>query len=86
MPCEHKGPLELMEMAEEHLAATPRDTWPGTRFRWAENVEGGMWASVVTEIERRGDEWIVTRLDRSAETLDEAETGFRQLDVPGKTS
>lgn len=79
MPCEHKGPHELIEMAEEHLALTPRDLWPGRRFRWAENVEGGMWASIVTEIERRGDQWIVTRLDRNADRLEDAETGFRQL-------
>ena len=79
MPCEHNGPPELIEMAEKHLAEVPRDRWPGLRFRWSENVTGGMWAAVVLEIERRGDQWIVTRLDRSPTALDEADLGFRQL-------
>ena len=38
-----------------------------------------MWASVVVEVERRGDQWIVVRLDRNREALPTAETGFRQL-------
>ncbi len=34
-----------------------------------------MWASVVMEAERRGDQWIVTRLDRRKESLPESEIG-----------
>ena len=79
MPCDHKGGPELIDMAEGLLRANNIDAaeWPGLRFRWAENLYGGMWASVVVEIERRGDQWIVTRLDRNKETV--AETGFQQL-------
>ncbi len=79
MPCEHLGPPELMEMAERYLNDAHIDPtqWPGRTFRWSENVEGGMWASVTLEIERRGDGWIVTRIDRSAEKADEV--GFRAL-------
>jgi hypothetical protein len=33
----------------------------------------------VTEIERRGGQWIVTRLDRNREPLPDGETGFRAL-------
>jgi hypothetical protein len=79
MPCEHNGPAELIEMAETHLAAIPRDQWPGLRFRWSENVSGGTWAAVILEIERRGDQWIVTRLDRTGTALPEDELGFRQI-------
>jgi hypothetical protein len=79
MPCEHNGPPELIAMAERHLRDVSRERWPGLRFRWSENVTGGMWASVTLEIERRGDQWIVTRLDRSADPLPESEAGFRQL-------
>lgn len=66
-------------MAEADLRArgVPPEQWPGLRFRWSENLDGAMWASVVVEIERRGDQWIVTRLDRNREPL--AETGFRAL-------
>ena len=77
MPCDHKGAPELIEMAEEFLRAGNIDATPGLRFRWSENLDGGMWASVIVEIERRGEQWIVTRLDRNKETV--SETGFRQL-------
>ena len=77
MPCEHVGPAELIEMAEESLRTRGLTPTPGMQFRWTENVTGGTWASVVLEIERRGEEWIVTRLDRSREVA--AETGLREL-------
>ena len=79
MPCDHKGGPELIEMAEEHLRDTdvPATEWPGLRFRWSENLTDSMWASVVVEIERRGEQWIVTKLDRNAEKV--PETGFRAL-------
>lgn len=82
MPCDHTGPTELMEMAERHLADIPRDQWPGRRFRFGENVTGGMWASVVLEVERRGDQWVVVRLDRNPEPLSEPDLGFRELATP----
>jgi hypothetical protein len=79
MPCDHKGAPELIDMAEVSLRERQVDSsqWPGLRFRWSENLDGGMWASVIVEIERRGDQWIVTRLDRNKETV--SEIGFRQL-------
>jgi len=79
MPCDHIGGPELIEMAEQNLRARdiPAAEWSGRRFRWSENLDGGTWASVVLEIERRGGQWIVTRLDRNTETVDE--TGFREL-------
>lgn len=79
MPCDHKGGPELIEMAEEHLrdARIPESQWPGLRFRWSENLTEGMWASVVVEVERRGERWIVTRLDRNREPVEEI--GFRAV-------
>lgn len=79
MPCDHKGGPELIDMAEASLRERQIDSshWPGLRFRWSENLDGGMWASVVVEIERRGDQWIVTRLDRNKDAV--SDTGFRQL-------
>ena len=81
MPCEHVGPAELIEMAERHLldrgVHSPR--WPGALFRWSENVTGGTWASVVLEVERQGEAWIVTRIDRFPEALPESATGFHVL-------
>lgn len=79
MPCDHKGGPELIEMAEARLraAAIPVADWSGRRFRWSENLSDGMWASVIVEIERRGEAWLVTRLDRNQEPLEE--TGFREL-------
>jgi hypothetical protein len=66
-------------MAEAHLRAAGVDesAWIGRRFRYTENLDGGMWASVITEVERRGGEWIVTRLDRSKEQA--ATPGFAEV-------
>jgi hypothetical protein len=79
VPCDHKGGPELIEMAEEHLRAggVEASRWPGLRFRWSENLDDSMWKSVVVEIERRGEQWIVTRLDRNAQPVEN--TGFMQL-------
>ena len=79
MPCDHIGPAELIEMADAHLREREVTPEPGMRFRWSENPADGMWASIVTEIERRGEQWIVTRLDRRREPLPADETGFRAL-------
>ncbi|MCU1245748.1 MAG: hypothetical protein JWN02_1658, partial [Acidobacteria bacterium] len=51
--------------------------WPGRLVHHGENTDGGMWASVVIELERRGDDWVVTRLDRRREPLAQSETGLR---------
>lgn len=79
MSCDHKGGPELIEMAETHLRErdVPEGEWPGLRFRWSENLSDSMWASVIVEIERRGEQWIVTRLDRRKEPLEA--TGFEAL-------
>lgn len=76
MPCDHVGPVELIEMAESHLRERSLPPSPGMRFGFGENLPDGMWASVVTEIERRGDQWLVVRLDRRKEPLPEGQTGF----------
>jgi hypothetical protein len=66
-------------MAEEHLRAggVEPSRWAGLRFRWSENLHDSMWASVVVEIERRGEQWVVTRLDRNAQPV--GNTGFMPL-------
>ena len=79
MPCDHIGPVEVIEMAEADLRERGASPAEGMRFRWSENPIDGMWASIVTEIERRDEQWIVTRLDRNREPLPRGETGFRAL-------
>ena len=81
MACDHIGGPELIEMAEQSLRerGVPEGEWPGRRFRWSENLAESMWASVCVEVERRGDQWIVVRLDRNREALPEEETGFREV-------
>lgn len=80
MACDHLQPADVMAKAEGWLRdrRIPRDRWEGTHVRHGENTPGGMWASVVIGLERRGDEWIVTQLDRNPEPLDEREC---QLEV-----
>ena len=58
-------------------SGTPPQSWNGLRFRWSENLDDSMWASVIVEVERRGDGWVVTRLDRRREPLEKQ--GFEQL-------
>ena len=66
-----------MAEAELRRRDLEESSWTGKRFRWSENLDGGMWASVVVEIERRGAQWIVTRLDRNKVPV--SETGFAEL-------
>jgi hypothetical protein len=79
MPCDHLQPQDLMQKAEEWLRerGIGEERWPGTRVLHGENTPNGMWASVVMELERRGDEWVVTRLDRNRERLAEEECGLQ---------
>jgi hypothetical protein len=81
MPCEHVGPVELIEMAEGKLRERGVDEaqWPGAIFRWSENVTGGTWASVILEVERRGEQWTVIRIERLPQPLPEGETGLRRV-------
>lgn len=72
--CAHKNPPEIITEAEQWLhdqGITP-DRWAGLKVRHAENTPGTMWESVIIEIERRGADWVVTRLDRNRAPLDEA--------------
>ena len=65
-------------MAEELLRSQGAEPASGAKFRWAENHDG-FFASAVTEVERRGDQWVVTRLDRNKEPLPDEELGLKQL-------
>jgi hypothetical protein len=80
MACEHKGPIEVIEMAESHLMdrGIAAEEWEGLRFGWGENLDT-MWKSVYTEIERRDGEWVVTTIDRSEEALHPEREGFVDL-------
>lgn len=80
MPCEHTGPPELIEIAEAHLREKdiPLSEWDGLKFAWGENVDT-MWKSVWLEVERRDGDWVVTKIDRSEETLPEEREGFHEL-------
>jgi hypothetical protein len=73
------GGPELIEMAEEDLRrrGIPETSWTGLRFRWSENLTESMWASVIVEVERRDTGWVVVRLDRGREAVEE--TGFREV-------
>ena len=82
--CDHIGGPELIEMAEKHLVerAVPAAGWPGLRFGWGEDVDSPFWKSVYIEIERRGDDWIVTRIDRSNDPIAPSKRGFVALPPP----
>jgi len=81
--CDHIGGPELIEMAEKRLReeSVPPSEWPGLRFGWGENVDSPWWKSVYIEIERRETDWVVTRIDRSNDPIDESKTGFVTLEA-----
>lgn len=70
--CSHADPPEIMRKAEDWLRdqGVSDERWPGMKIRHAENTPGAMWASVIIDIERRGQEWIVTKIDRRDVALD----------------
>lgn len=78
MACDHVGPREIIEMAEERLRTDGREACDGMRFRWSENHEG-FFVAAVTEIERRSGQWVVARLDRLKEPLHAGELGLREI-------
>jgi hypothetical protein len=81
MPCEHLGPTDVMHMAEGLLRerGVPEELWPGTSVIHGENTPGTMWAAIVTGLERRGANWIVTQLDRRKEPLADGDVGLRVI-------
>jgi hypothetical protein len=87
MPCDHLGPEDLIAMTEEALrkrSLAPAQ-WAGIRAHHGENLTGSMWSSVVMEIERRGEQWVVTRLDRNSVSIPQTETGLKILDSASAT-
>ena len=80
MPCNHLGPIEIMQMAEEQLRSdsVPECEWDGVAFGWGEDVTGSQWTSVYTEIEHRDGSWVVTKIDRRTEPIG-AEDGLRRV-------
>jgi hypothetical protein len=81
MPCDHLGPPDVIELAERDLRARGVDVaqWNGIVYRHGENTPGGMWGSVVIEVERRDGEWMVIRLDRNRDALAEEQTGLQRI-------
>ncbi len=84
MPCDHLDPNDVFVFAEEALRerGVAEDKWAGAKFRHGENPPGGMWASIVIEVERRGTQWVATRLDRNKERLPENELGLQMIVPP----
>jgi hypothetical protein len=78
MPCNHLGPIEIMQLVESTLNAEGVDEqhWEGRVFGWGENVTGSQWSSVYTEIERRGGNWVVTKIDRMTTPIDPTREGL----------
>jgi len=78
MPCNHLGPIDVMQLAEERLTrdGVAAESWEGLVFGFGENVTGSQWTSVYTEIERRGGTWLVTKIDRMTTPIDPQREGL----------
>ena len=79
--CAHIDPPDVFKLAEEWLREQdmPEERWPGMRFRHAENTPGGRWESVIIDIERRGEEWWVTNIDRRDAAVPESAVGLSTI-------
>lgn len=86
MPCDHLDPKDVIALAEKALRdqGIAEEKWSGAKFWNGENPPQGMWASVVIEVERRGGQWVVTRLDRNKEPLPAGEIGLRMIVPPAE--
>ncbi len=78
MACNHLGPIDIMQLAEAKLSGDglAEDLWETIIFGYGENVTGSQWASVYTEIQRRGGTWVVTKIDRMTAPIDPAREGL----------
>ena len=80
MACDHIGPQEVVEFAEEFLRRReiPPEEWAGTRATWSGNAESGM--AIHIEVLRDAGDWRVTKLDRQRDvTVPEGDAGFRVI-------
>lgn len=80
MGCDHTGPEDVIRAVEAELEKSGEEpaNWDGLRFGWGENVET-MWRSIYIEIVRRDGAWVVTRLDRNHDPLDNELLGLREM-------
>lgn len=65
-------------MAQAYLtkAEIPVPDWDGCRFGFGQDVVSEVWKSVFLEVERRGSDWVVTKIDRRKTPLDQSEQGL----------
>jgi len=83
MACDHIGPQEVVDYAEQILRerGIPPERWTGTRATWSGNAESGI--AVHIEVLRDADDWRVTKLERQRDVVvPESEAGFRVLEMP----
>ncbi|HLP39922.1 MAG TPA: hypothetical protein VK465_00315 [Fibrobacteria bacterium] len=82
--CDHTQPSEVARLGEEWLKSRgiPEHLWDGCRFGYGGTGGSGPWASVYTEVERRGIAWMVVKLDRRKDPLPPNMEGLRAVRVP----
>jgi len=83
MACDHIGPQEVVDYAEQILRerGIPPERWTGTRVSWSGNAESGM--AIHIEVLRDADDWRVTKLERQrGVAVPESEEGYRVLEMP----
>jgi hypothetical protein len=77
--CDHVGPNEVVEYAENELRARglPPEQWDGARYAFSGNIDEH--ASVLIEVVREDGDWCVTKIERRKSPIPESETGYRAV-------
>jgi hypothetical protein len=77
--CDHIGPNEVVEYAENelHARALPPAQWEGARYSYSGNIDEN--ASVHIEVLYENGDWRCTKLERRKSAMPESEIGFRAL-------
>lgn len=71
----------MIALAEAHLhaAQVPETEWDGRRFRWAGAIDSPPFTGLVMECKRKGDTWVMTRLDRRKDGVDGEVLGLSEI-------
>jgi hypothetical protein len=79
--CTHFQPADLIALAEAHLHAcgVAESEWEGKRFRWAGPIDSPPFTGLVMECKRKGDNWVLTKLDRRKDGVDGEVLGLMEI-------
>jgi hypothetical protein len=79
--CTHFQPADLAAAAQAALESSgiPESDWENQRYGWGSNEPTAHFRAVYMESTRRNGQWILTKLDRRKEPLEESFLGLKRV-------